>query len=54
MWFVFGLEAQPHLFQMFSVVFIASSYCAAQGKKHNWGVPTQLLHAGKSGTNSVE
>lgn len=32
-WLVFGLETQPHLFQMFSVVFIANSYCAALGGK---------------------
>lgn len=55
-WLVFGLETQPHLFQMFSVVFIANSYCAALGgkKKSNWGVPIQHLHAGKSSINGAE
>lgn len=32
-WFVFGLEIQSHLFQMFPVVFIARSYCAALQEK---------------------
>lgn len=33
LWFVFGLEIQSHLFQMFPVVFIARSYCAALQEK---------------------
>lgn len=49
--FVFGLEIKPHLFQMFSVVLVASSYCAALGgikRIKNCGVPSRRLQTGRS------